>query len=155
MAYPKDNQQNGKIKKWQNSTWQQDTITAIEEATEWGTCWQDDSSNYSREARTRTRAQRSQWNRPSRNFLKCNYDCKYAQGGNATQTGWIFRDPDGFFVRAGISKGDHCSSEKKGIFDCIIGLERLFHGNQGLPLQNSSGQEDTTIKLQIDWQKKL
>lgn len=93
-----------------NSTWQQDTITAIEEATEWVMCWQEDSSNYSREARTRTRAQRSQWNRPSRNFLKCNYDCKYAQGGNAIQAGWIFRDSDGFFVRAWISKGDHCSS---------------------------------------------
>ncbi|KAG7586018.1 Ribonuclease H domain [Arabidopsis thaliana x Arabidopsis arenosa] len=93
-----------------DSTWQMDTIKAIDEAREWVTCWQEDSIHSNAQARIRNTVRRSQWDRPRDNFIKCNYDCKFVQNGNVSQAGWIVRDSAGFFIRAGISRGLHVSS---------------------------------------------
>lgn len=44
-------------------------------------------------------------------FLKCNYDCNFTQNGDTpSKAAWIFRDSRGFFVNAGQSEGEICST---------------------------------------------
>lgn len=93
------------------SSWQHDITHAKNEAQEWVECWFKESSNHNETRRRSSRLQSSSWTKPQEGFLKCNYDCNFTQNGDTpSKAAWIFRDSRGFFVNAGQSEGEICST---------------------------------------------
>ncbi|KAG7563840.1 Ribonuclease H domain [Arabidopsis suecica] len=128
------------------STWQHDTIKAIEEATEWVSCWQEDLSRNATPDTFQRNSRRSHWKKPRQDFIKCNYDCKFSQNGNETRAAWIVRDSDGFFIRAGLSRGGRVLSVLEAEFQSLV-MAMQHTWSQGNRRVIFEGDNQTVLKL--------
>ncbi|KAG7551591.1 Ribonuclease H domain [Arabidopsis thaliana x Arabidopsis arenosa] len=102
-----------------DSHWQEDKIKAEIEAKEWVDCWPTVTSVTTSNS-CRLRSTTSAWMKPKEGYVKCNYDCKFFQNGQPSQAAWIFRDSDGFFLHAGHSIGERCSSVLEAEIQALI-----------------------------------
>ncbi|CAE5978395.1 unnamed protein product [Arabidopsis arenosa] len=128
------------------STWQHDTIKSIEEATEWVSCWQDDLSRNATPDSLQRNSRRSHWKKPRQDFIKCNYDCKFSQNGNETRSAWIVRDSDGFFIRAGLSRGGRVLSVLEAELQSLV-MAMQHTWSQGNRRVIFEGDNQTVLKL--------
>ncbi|CAA0384248.1 unnamed protein product [Arabidopsis thaliana] len=103
-----------------SSTWREDFIKTVNDATEWALVWTIDSTTNIQTRQVQSRTHHSAWTRPKEDFVKCNFDCKFSKNNNVSQAGWIIRDSNGVFQAVGRSTGQHCSMSMEAELQALV-----------------------------------
>lgn len=91
----------------------------VPDAHEWTLIFHDRlSSHVTSNTDSNTRMD-SNWTKPSPDYFKCNYDCRFRENINAYGA-WIFRDSKGFSKETGQSKGFVCSNALEAELQALL-----------------------------------
>ncbi|XP_019089170.1 PREDICTED: uncharacterized protein LOC109127977 [Camelina sativa] len=152
-------------------TWQEDLSLAVADAKEWTECWSEEIERQrTNQANRNRRLNRSQWRKPPRGMIKCNYDGTFIQPDTEGQSGWIARDETGFFLSAGQNRRPPVGSALEAELQSLIaamqqmwikGYRRvIFEGDNQKVKDLASGTSrnyrvHNYIREILYWQKKF
>ena len=104
-----------------DSNWQEDITKAESDTREWLDGQLENSGNVRSDPQARCSATTlSEWTRPRSGYVKCNYDCKFGTSDEISKAAWIMRDVNGFYINAGHSEGQNCSTVLEAELQALV-----------------------------------